>query len=147
MLISYRQPLGYRRPLRVGRVRYCRLWLDHHTIRFRAEVRPVWQALSAAAAEICWVVQLTARSAADRFERGQPRPWSDERLFWVVLVVAVGAVAAASLLGVALAEWVASGSGDVLPAAGGALMVGAALFALMYLVFAAKEQEPRTEER
>ncbi|MDA8370368.1 MAG: hypothetical protein M0026_10925 [Nocardiopsaceae bacterium] len=110
-------------------------------------MRPVWQALSAAAAEICWVVQLTARSAADRFERGRPRPWSDERLFWVVLVVAVGAVAAASLLGVALAEWVASGSGDVLPAAGGALMVGAALFALMYLVFAAKEQEPRTEER
>ena len=66
MLVSYRQPLDHRQPLRVGWARYCRLWVDHHADLLRARTRPVWGPIAGAASEVAWVVRLTAGSAAAR---------------------------------------------------------------------------------
>lgn len=139
MLVSYRQPLGvgYRQqPLHVGWTRYLRLWLDHHADHLREEMRPGWRALTSAAAEVRWVVLLTALDTAARMERVRPHPWTDGKLLTALTVTAIGALSVAVLLGISLAEWWADTSRDLLPAAGGALVVGAALLTLLFLVFA-----------
>ncbi|CAM4151172.1 hypothetical protein NOGI109294_26130 [Nocardiopsis gilva] len=149
MLVSYRQPLGvgYRQqPLHVGWTRYLRLWLDHHTDHLREEMRPGWSTLTAAAAEIRWVTVLTVTDAAARIERVRPDPWPDSKLLTALTVTAFSAVSLATVLGFSLSEWWADTSNDVLPAAAGALVVGLALFALSFLVFASGRRG-RAEER
>jgi hypothetical protein len=140
MLVSHRQQWEVRRPLHVGWARYYLLSADHHTRRLGARLRPAARTAAGAAAELRWAARLTAASAAARLERSRPRPWSDGRLLAVLVLTAVGAVAVAAVLGVALAEWMATRPGDVLPAAGGAVVVGAALCALMFLVFASRDR-------
>ncbi|MBB4932147.1 hypothetical protein F4561_002967 [Lipingzhangella halophila] len=97
------------------------------------------------AAEIRWVAALTRSAVAARVDRSRPRPLSDRGLLWLMLAIGVGALAVASVLGFALAEWAMSRTGDVLPAAGGAVAVGAAFLGLMYLVFASKRRRSSTE--
>ncbi|WP_148046328.1 hypothetical protein [Halostreptopolyspora alba] len=97
------------------------------------------------AAEVRWVVALTASAVTERVERSRPSPPSDRGLVWLLLAISVGAVAVASVLGVALSEWAMSRTGDVLPAAGGAVAVGAAFLGLMFLVFASKGRGSGTE--
>lgn len=148
MLVSYRQPLGYRQPLHVGWTRYCRLWLDHHTNTVREGIRPGWRLVSGAAAEILWVTRLSMASAVARFERARPDPWSDRQLLKAALVTGMGALVVAVLLGSALAEWMMTRMDDVLLASSGALVVGVAFFLLTYLVFASRDRESkRAEER
>ncbi|MBV2366139.1 hypothetical protein ACFPZ0_23160 [Streptomonospora nanhaiensis] len=139
--------MDHRQPLRVGWARYCRLWVDHHADLLRARTRPVWGPIAGAASEVAWVVRLTAGSAAARLARARPGPWTDGRLFALVSVIALGSLAVAGVLGFALAEWAAAnGSDDVLPAAGGAVVVGGALSALVFVVFASAEPERRGPE-
>ncbi|MBB6171306.1 hypothetical protein HNR23_001366 [Nocardiopsis mwathae] len=99
-------------------------------------MRPGWRALTSAAAEVRWVVLLTALDTAARMERVRPHPWTDGKLLTALTVTAIGALSVAVLLGISLAEWWADTSRDLLPAAGGALVVGAALLTLLFLVFA-----------
>lgn len=140
MLVSYRQPLGYREPLRVGWAQYGRLWLDHHTNHLLKETLPVSEVVNGAAAEIRWIAALTASSMAVRIDRMRPRPWSDRKLLWVILVTGIGALAVAGVLGFALSQWMMTRTADLLPAAGGAVAVGVVLLMLMYLVFASKSR-------
>ncbi|WP_131098825.1 hypothetical protein [Streptomonospora litoralis] len=133
--------MGHRQPLHVGWARYYRLWTDHQLVRLREETRPGWSALAAAASEVVWVARLTAGSAALRAARMRPGPWTDGKLLALLSVIALGSLAVAGVVGYALSRWVASGPGDVLPAAGGAVAVGVALFALVFVVFASVETE------
>ncbi|MFC3997812.1 hypothetical protein ACFOVU_17895 [Nocardiopsis sediminis] len=130
----------------MGRVRYGLLWLDHHAARLGLRVRPVGDAFAGAASEIRWVARLTAASAAARLDRTRPEPWTDRRLLAAALIIALGALAVSSLLGFALSRWMATRPGDVLPAAGGAVVVAAVLCALAYLVFASKPRRTPTRK-
>src|SRR5690625_3829022 len=142
MLVSYRQPLVHRQPLRVGWHRYFRLWVDHQLVRLREETRPGWSVFAAAASEVVWVVRLTAGSAALRAARMRPGPWTDGKLLALISVIALGSLAVAGLVGYALSRWAAaSGTGDALPAAGGAVVVGGVLVVLVVCVFASVEGE------
>ncbi|MFC4564739.1 hypothetical protein ACFO4E_23010 [Nocardiopsis mangrovi] len=130
----------------MGRVRYGLLWLDHHAVRLGRRARPVGDAFAGAASEVRWAVRLTAASAAARLERARPEPWNDRRLLVAALVTGLGALAVSSLLGVALARWMATRPGDALPAAGGAVVVAAVLCALAYLVFASRPRRAPTRK-
>ncbi|MFD0773946.1 hypothetical protein ACFQZ2_08410 [Streptomonospora algeriensis] len=125
----------HRQPLHVGWARYYRLWVDHQLVRLREGIRPGWSALAAAASEVVWVGRLTAVAAALRAARMRPGPWTDGKLFALLCVIALGSLAVAGVLGYALSRWMASGPGDLLPAAGGAVAVGGALIVLVFLVF------------
>lgn len=97
------------------------------------------------AAEVRWIAALTTSAVTKCVERSRPNPPSERGLVWLLLAISVGAVAVASVLGVALSEWAMSRTGDVLPAAGGAVAVGAAFLGLMFLVFASRGRDSRTE--
>ncbi|MUL43487.1 hypothetical protein FZ103_20325 [Streptomonospora sp. PA3] len=125
----------------MGWARYYRLWVDHQLVRLRHGVRPGWSALAAAASEVVWVARLTAGLAALRAARMRPGPWTDGKLLALVSVIALGSLAVSGVLGYALSRWVASGPGDLLPAAGGAVAVGAALFFLVFIVFASADED------
>ncbi|TQN31892.1 hypothetical protein FHX37_1813 [Haloactinospora alba] len=139
MLVSYRQPLGSRQPIRVGRTLYCRLWLAHHTFRIRSEARLSWKVISTTVNATTTRVRTAANLAESRIERARPQPMTDKKLFWVLATFAAGALAVALLLGIALSEWMMTRSQDLLPAAGGAVLLGSAILALIYLVFASKK--------
>ncbi|WP_052745631.1 hypothetical protein [Allosalinactinospora lopnorensis] len=103
----------------------------------------MWLFLTGIATEIRWVVALTAAATATRIDRARPRPLSDEKLLWLMLAIGAGALVVASMLGLALSEWAMSRTGDVVPAAGGAVAVGAAFLGLLYLVFASKDRKTK----
>ncbi|MFC4868466.1 hypothetical protein [Streptomonospora arabica] len=126
----------HRQPLHVGWPRYYRLWIDHQLVRVRRGIRPGWTAFAAAASEVVWATRLTAGAMALRAARMRPGPWTDGKLLALLTVVALGSLAVAGVLGYALSRWVASGPGDVFPAAGGAVAVGGALLVLVFVVFA-----------
>lgn len=143
MLVSYRQPLGHRQPLRVGRLLYWRLWLGHCLDRLGAELRPAWQRLAdgcrAVVAPLRWLAVASARVV----DRVRPRPLTDEGLLVLVAVLALGTLALAAGLGYGVAHWMLTVPQDVL-VAGVAVVVGVALLALMFLVFGARrDRRPR----
>lgn len=129
----------------MGWAQYARLWLDYHTIRVREGVRPAGRAVTDIAAEVRWVVTLTTSAVARRVESNRPRPLSDHGLLWLMVAIGMGALAVAFVLGLALSEWAMGRTGDVLPAAGGAVAVGAAFLGLMFLVFASRERDSTTD--
>ncbi|GAA4910583.1 hypothetical protein [Streptomonospora salina] len=137
----------HRQPLHVGWARYYRLWVDHQLGRIREGTRPGWNAVAAAASEVDWAVRLTAGAAALRALRARPGPWTDGKLLALLCVIAFGSLVVAGLLGFALSRWFAGGSGDVLPAAGGAVAVGGALIALVFLVFASVDGDRAGADR
>lgn len=124
MSVTYRQPVGRRRPLHVGRLRYGGLW-------FRHRLRPLTTRLASVAAP------LTAP-----FGRLRPGPLADGPLLGVLVLGGLGALVAACLLGMALASWAATSPEDTEPAVLGAIIVGAVFFGLSYLVFASGRGRP-----
>ncbi|GAB3445256.1 hypothetical protein GCM10027570_15150 [Streptomonospora sediminis] len=125
----------------MGWPHYCRLWVDHRLGRLREETRPGWSPLVAAASEVVWLARLTAGSAVLRAARMRPGPWSDRKLFALLSVIALGSLAVSTVLGHALSKWAASVPGDVLPAAGGAVVVGGTLIVLVFVVFASVDED------
>ncbi len=165
MLVSYRResmtrgrPVAAERRATVGAGLYLRLvaghWVQTMVERCAAHARqgarrvgeavavarPGWEVIAQAAGEVRWAVAVSGAVTAARVDRMRPRPWGDLGLAVAAALTALIGLAVAALLGVALARWAASGAGDVLFAASGAVAVGLLLLALLYLVFAEKPE-------
>lgn len=138
MLVTYRQPMAHRQPVRVGRLRYGQLWLNHHVGLLHERFHPQWRRFRRTVVRAGAATATVWRSAVDTAERMRPRPLSDAGLLALIAVLALGTLAAAGLIGQALARWMLTLPGDGVIASGGAVAVGAAFLVLMYLVFASR---------
>ncbi|GAB3491178.1 hypothetical protein [Nocardiopsis coralliicola] len=99
------------------------------------------ETVSGAAGEVRMALALAAARAAAVLRRLRPVPWDDRAMTAGLAVAALIGLVASVLAGLALAGWAAADSSDALPAAGGALVVGAAVLALLVLVFGERERE------
>lgn len=141
MAVTAQQALGVgRRPLRVGRIRYGLWCLEQATAGARSQVRVVGDGAGTVGRELRWAAELSVRSTVAGIDHTRPEPWSDRRLLVLVAVIAVGALAVATVLGVGMAHWMMTSSGAMIFAAAGALSVGLAFLPLAYLVFASKRR-------
>jgi hypothetical protein len=94
--------------------------------------------VAAAAGEVRWAAELSARATTAGIARSRPEPWTDRGLLVLAGAIAVGALALAVFLGFGVAEWAMTEPYNPLFTGAGALAVGLALLPLGYLVFASK---------
>ncbi|GAA1439680.1 hypothetical protein [Nocardiopsis tropica] len=139
MAVATQQALGVsRRPLRVGRIRYGLWWLDRTTAGVRGRARVFAGGAAAAGRELAWAAELSLRTTTRRAELARPEPWSDRKLLVSATVLAVCALAVATVLGAGMARWAMTESNSLLFAAAGAPAVGLVFLSLAYLVFASR---------
>lgn len=170
MLVAYRRGLFRRWRSAAARTRpavrlsgYLRLWAGYQAGAVRDRIhdgwarrahdtdgplaaaaealRPAMETVSGAAGEVRMALALAAARAAAVLRRLRPVPWDDRAMTAGLAVAALIGLVASVLAGLALAGWAAADSSDALPAAGGALVVGAAVLALLVLVFGERERE------
>ncbi|MFW5419165.1 hypothetical protein J0910_21340 [Nocardiopsis sp. CNT-189] len=127
------------------------VYQEHGGVYRGGAARP-WAAAGAAAArtlrtrsgevadEVRMAGALAAAHAGTALHRIRPVRWSDRALAAGLCATGVLGLAAAGLIGAALALWVESDPGDLLPAAAGAVIIGLVLLILVFLVFAEREQ-------
>lgn len=144
MLVSYRQPLGHRQPLRVSRLLYWRLWLGYCLDQLGAELRPARQALGRWWRTGTDMAARAARLVGTAVDRVRPHPMTDGGLLAMVIVVALAALTLASGIGYGVAQWMLTAPEDAL-LANAAVVVGVLLLLLLFVVFGAKrEYRPRS---
>ncbi|GAA3728334.1 hypothetical protein [Salinactinospora qingdaonensis] len=140
MLISYREPVGYRRPLHLGWARYGQLWLEYHGSHLWERTRPAVAVVGGATWEVRSLITVNLHAAAMAFDRIRPRPLGDTALLALAAVIGAMALAVAAVLGRALSKWIMAPSEDVILAGGGAIAIGVALLGLGFLVFCSKNR-------
>ncbi|WP_020380350.1 hypothetical protein [Nocardiopsis potens] len=96
------------------------------------------------AGELRMAGALAAAHAGAALYRIRPVRWSDRALAAGLCATGVLGLAAAGLIGAALAHWADSDPGDLLPAAAGAVIIGLLLMVLVFLVFAERDRDTRS---
>ncbi|GAA1115594.1 hypothetical protein [Nocardiopsis composta] len=137
--------------------RHRGVYREHGGVYRGGAARP-WAAAGAAArilrsrsgevaGEVRMAAALAVAHAGTALHRARPVRWSDRAMAAGLCATAVLGLAAAGLIGLALARWADSDPGDLLPAAAGAVIIGLVLLMLVFLVFAERERDAPSDAR